>query len=128
MKFLLVLAAIIAFASAEGPLNIQNNNVGDIVNVGVGLNAVVSSNVEVNILTVLMALLNQQLVGIGGGEAPTPFENQEQVAVAQHQLPALPDYKNLLSELISKSKQVKITPEMIEKAKEFLQNARNPQQ
>ncbi|CAG9805079.1 unnamed protein product [Chironomus riparius] len=84
MKFLgfaIVLIFCIAAAlaqdepAASGPLSITGNNIGDIVTVGVNANAVVSSNTELNILTMLAALLNQQLAVVG--DIPLPIEPAE---------------------------------------------------
>lgn len=78
MKFLgvaivLIFCIVAALAQEEsvGPVSITGNNIGDIVTVGVNANAVVSSNTELNILTILAALLNQQL--LVAGDIPLPI-------------------------------------------------------
>lgn len=131
MKFVIAFVAFIAVAIA-GPISISDNNVGDIVNVGVGLNAVLSNSVNTNILTALLAMLNQQAVLINGSES-APFENQEQVALpespVEDQLPVVDVLKNMLTpELISKIKEVKLTPETIERVKAVLKNLKNTKQ
>ena len=67
--------AVLAQEEVAGPVSITGNNIGDIVTVGVNANAVVSSNTELNILTILAALLNQQLAVVG--DIPLPIEPTE---------------------------------------------------
>lgn len=64
MKVIVALFAIIAVVAAA-PTQISDNNMGDIVNVGVDLNANISNHVDQNIVAVLVALLNQQGIVIG---------------------------------------------------------------
>lgn len=47
-----------------GAISVSHNNIGDIVNVEISANAVVSSNIEQNIITILLGLLNQQGVAV----------------------------------------------------------------
>jgi len=95
MKFVAI--ALLAFAAAvsANPINVSGNNVGDIVTVGVNLNAVLSNSVDQNIVNVIAAILNQQAIAVGGGEEAS-------------QVPAVPEVPEVLS-------QMHITPEMIEK-------------
>lgn len=72
MKFLAF--AFIAFsclvlisADDSSPVEISNNNVGDIVTLNLNANAVVSSKIDQNILSVLLGLLNQQAAVVGTG-------------------------------------------------------------
>lgn len=44
----------------DGAISVSHNNIGDIVNIELSANAVLSSNIEQNIITVLLGLLNQQ--------------------------------------------------------------------
>ena len=68
MKIFLVLFFIVCliactFAEGEdemGPISITKNNIGNILTVDVDASAVVSSNVEANIIQALLAALNQQ--------------------------------------------------------------------
>ncbi|KAL7029677.1 hypothetical protein ACKWTF_006316 [Chironomus riparius] len=126
MKFaiaLIAFAAISAVKSESAPVQISGNNVGDVVTVGVNLNAVVSSNAEVNILTALIEALNQQAV-IGNVDIPegiAPIENKEEFSVIDKLPEGLPDLKNInVKELIQKIKDFKITPELIEKLKALM--------
>lgn len=95
MKFIAVFLLAFIAAAIAGPVSISDNNVGDIVTVGVNANAHLSNEVNMNIISVIIALLNQQalIVGDGGngddGGVPTPTHP-------------------------------KITPEMIEKVKNLL--------
>lgn len=79
MKFLgvaivLIFCIVAALAQEEsaGPVSITGNNIGDIITVGVNANAVVSSNTELNIITMLAALMNQQLLATG--DIPLPID------------------------------------------------------
>lgn len=109
MKFAaFTLLAFVAFAVAN-PISVSNNNVGDIITVGLSANAVVSSNIEQNIVTILAALLNQQAIGISAASSVS-----EQVA----ETPELQQF-NLSPELIEKVKN-HISPEIIEKVKSFM--------
>ncbi|CAG9802845.1 unnamed protein product [Chironomus riparius] len=126
MKFVIALiafAAISAVKSESAPVQISGNNIGDVVTVGVNLNAVVSSNAEVNILTALIEALKQQAV-IGNVDIPegiAPIENKEEFSVIDKLPEGLPDLKNInVKELIQKIKDFKITPELIEKLKALM--------
>ncbi|CAO1436656.1 unnamed protein product [Diamesa serratosioi] len=57
----IVIFALIAIASA-GPIQITDNNVGDIITVGINANAVLSSQVDANIINVIAGLINQQAI------------------------------------------------------------------
>lgn len=79
MKFfpLILILCLVALAQSEVPVQVSGNNVGDIVTVGVNANAVLSNNMEANILTVLAAILNQQAVLNGGDNPIVPTANDE---------------------------------------------------
>jgi hypothetical protein len=73
------LLAFIAFIVMAEPVKISNNNVGDIVTVGVNANVQLSNEIDVNIVTLLAALLNQQALIAAGNlntatlaDAPEP--------------------------------------------------------
>lgn len=120
MKIAITLLAFVAAAVAieAGPVSIQNNNVGDIVNVNVDANAVLSSNIESNIVTVLLALLNQQAALVNGnlpeGIAPTDAEPQ------QNPIAGLLGNLKITPEMIETVKNVEVTPELVEKIKSFI--------
>jgi phosphate/sulfate permease len=62
MKFVAIaLLAFVATAIA-GPVSISDNNIGDIVTVGVNANAQLSNSIDQDIVNVIVALLNQQAV------------------------------------------------------------------
>lgn len=100
MKFVAVtLLALIAAVSAA-PVSVSDNNIGNIVTVGVNANLSLKNEINQDIINVIVALLNQQAIvvgtpGGGGGDdivgGPTPT------------LPKL-----------------NITPEMIEKFKSLI--------
>lgn len=60
----ITLLAFVALA-ASSPVQISDNNVGDIVTVGVNANANLSNHVEQNIISIIVALLNQQGIAVG---------------------------------------------------------------
>jgi hypothetical protein len=111
MKFAAVaLLAFIAAVSAGplgGPISVSNNNVGDIVTVDVKANAVLSNNMEANIVTVLAALINQQAALIAGNGNTANLPTGETADIPE--LPKLPQLSD-----------IKLSPEMIEKVKSFL--------
>lgn len=61
MKFaIIVLLAFIAAVSA-GSVKVNDNHIGNIVTVDVNADAVISNNMQQNMLTMLLAALNQQV-------------------------------------------------------------------
>lgn len=64
--------------SAVGPVSISNNNVGDIVTVEVSANALVSSNIEQNIITLLAALVNQQAISASASGSSNDLEHHDE--------------------------------------------------
>lgn len=72
----LIIAALLVFvaATAAGPISISDNNVGDIVTVGINANATLSNKIDQNIISIIVGILNQQLIGIGlpRPDRPTP--------------------------------------------------------
>ena len=93
MKFAAVILLAFVAATIAGPVSIQDNNVGDIVTVGINANAQLTNQVDQTIVNVIMALLNQQAIAVVTSDAAAPVE-----------APKIPE----------------ITPEMIEKVKAFL--------
>lgn len=110
MKFVAITLLAFVAAAIAGPISISDNNVGDIVTVGINANAVLSSNIEQNIVTVLAALLNQQAIGVVAGSAT---EHQE--------TPELHEF-NVSPEMVEQLKS-HITPELIEKVKSHISPA-----
>lgn len=90
----ITLLALVALA-ASSPVQVSDNNLGNIVNVGISANVELSNHVEQNIISIIVALLNQQgiVVGLPGRDG----------AEANNDVP-----------------QFKITPEMIETVKSML--------
>lgn len=75
MKFVAItlLASLVAVAMAN-PVSISDNNVGDIVTVGINAKAELSNKIDQNIFSVIIALLNQQAI-VAGNDEPQPNEN-----------------------------------------------------
>jgi hypothetical protein len=98
MKFVAITILAFVVTVIAGPMSISDNNVGDIVTVGINANAKLSNEVDQTFVNVILALLNQQAIVAGD-------RNTEEVAPAA-EAPKLPE--------------LNITPEMIEKVKSFL--------
>lgn len=114
----LIAITVLAFVAAvsANPVSVSNNNIGDIVTVGVNANAVLSSNIDQNIVTVIAALLNQQVIGVATGSLEHAID--QEAATADIESPKLPEF-NISPELIEKVKS-QISPELIEKFKNLL--------
>lgn len=64
MKFVLVAVLALIAAVSAGPVQLTDNNMGDIVSVGVNLEADITSNIDQNIVSVIVALLNNQEIDV----------------------------------------------------------------
>lgn len=60
-----IIACTFVAAQDDSPMKVSGNNIGNIVNLNVDASAVVSSNVEANIVQVLAAYLRQQAAIVG---------------------------------------------------------------
>jgi hypothetical protein len=120
MKIAIAVLAFVAAAVAieAGPIEAGNITV-NIVTIEVNANAVIDSNIETNIITVLFALLNQQAAIINGDvpEGIVPTEEEH----AENPLAAL--LKHISPEMIANVKNVEVTPKLIEKVKSFVNKA-----
>lgn len=116
----LIAITILSFVAAglANPVSVSNNNIGDIVTIGVNANAVLSSNIDQNIVTVIAALLNQQAIGVVTGSLDHAIG--QDAATNGNESPKLPEF-NISPEMIEKVKN-QISPELIEKFKNFLDN------
>lgn len=65
-----VLLAFIVVVIRADPVKISDNNVGDIVTVGINANAVLSNEMNQNILSIIVGILNQQAIVALPGEVP----------------------------------------------------------
>jgi hypothetical protein len=103
MKFSVVLLAFVA-AAVAGPVSISDNNVGDILTVGVNANLKLSNQVDQTIVNVLLGYLNQQGILIRRPEGD------------DSEVPRWPEDR--------------ISPDMIERVREWLANRepREPQE
>lgn len=78
MKLVLIAFMVcIAAVLAQDPIEISHNTVGDIININVDADAVLSNNVEANIVTVLLALLNQQAAVVAANSASAAADTPE---------------------------------------------------
>lgn len=62
MKVIAIVIFALIAAASSAPIQISDNNVGDIVTVGINANAVLSSQVDANIINVIAGLINQQAI------------------------------------------------------------------
>lgn len=111
MKTIIAFFAVIAVAFAA-PMNISDNNIGDISSIAIKVNAVVSSNIEASLATVLAAAQNQQAALINGELPPmgiAPANSEEPSSDIQ-----------ITPQLLSEVKNIKITPDMINSIKNAL--------
>jgi hypothetical protein len=126
MKFtiFIVLAAAAVLIEAN-PISVSNNNVGDIVTVGVNANAQLSSSIETNLVTVLLGLINQQAAlinadipeGIVGASANGIVPQLESEGASE---PITVTRKFVPEALVEKIKNLKVSPELIEAVKAYL--------
>ena len=65
-----VLLAFIVVVIRADPVKISDNNVGDIVTVGINANEVLSNEMNQNILSIIVGILNQQAIVALPGEVP----------------------------------------------------------
>lgn len=108
MKFVAITLLACIAAAIAGPIQISNNNVGDIVTVDLNANAVLSSQIDQNILLGIIGLFNQQAVIAGANndaDADAPRDTQAE-------LPKISSIPNL--------SEIHITPELVEKVKALI--------
>lgn len=107
----LVVSALVAAVAFAGPINVSDNNIGDIVTVGVNANLNITNRIDQNIINIIGVWLSQELGVIdidreGGIRAPNIPDRPT--------LPDFPDFPN----------RPNITPEMIERIRDLLEQAR----
>lgn len=98
MKFVAITLLALIAAVYANPISVSDNNIGDIVNVGISANLELSNKVEQNIISVILGILNQQAIVIG--------RRQGQATADAADTPDVPKFK--------------ITPEMIDNIKNLL--------
>lgn len=91
MKLVAVTLLALIAAVAAGPINVSDNNVGDIVSVGINANLEISNQIEQNIISIIVALLTDQDLNINLPEG----------------WPSAPNLRN-------------VSPEMIERVRELI--------
>ena len=98
MKFAeFLIYALLVAAVVANPVSISDNNIGDIITVGIKANLEISNKVEQNIISIIVALLNQELGIIrlpGGPEAPN-LPHPEFASIS-------PDMRDQIRELLQK--------------------------
>jgi hypothetical protein len=86
MKFAAVLLLAFVAAATAGPISVSDNNIGDIVTVGINANAQLSNQIDQDIVNVIVALLNQQ-----GAVVVPPKQPESPVAPEIPVIPETPD-------------------------------------
>lgn len=103
-----------------GPISVQDNNIGDIVNVGVNIQADIKTEIDSTIVNVLVALLTQiGDLNLGGG---APAAEEQEVAVPLQNGDLLKALGNLkaLGEMGEQPKE-QLEKVLSEKAEQFVQ-------
>lgn len=77
MKFVAIALLVCIAAVIADPIEFSHNTVGDIININLDANAVVSSNVEANLFSAILGLLSQQaaVVAPSGAVADAPADS-----------------------------------------------------
>lgn len=90
----IVAFTLLAFIAAvfAGPISVSDNNIGDIVTVGINANLNLSNQVDQDIVNVIIALLNQQAIAV----APSAETND--AAPASVETPKLPEISHEMVE------------------------------
>lgn len=81
MKFVALTVLALVAAVYAAPTSISDNNIGDIINVGINADIKIDNKVDQDIVNVILAYLNQQAIVIAPnlpGEDPTPFKGESQ--------------------------------------------------
>lgn len=94
MKFLAVILLALVAAINAAPINVSDNNIGDIITVGIKGSIDIQNEVNQDIINVIIAMVNQQL-----GVIVAPGSAAEEEYASQHN---------------------RLTPEMIEKFRALL--------
>lgn len=107
MKFVAITLLACIAAATSAPIQFSNNNVGDIITVDLDANAVLSSQIDQNILSVILGLFNQQAAIVAAGDAAgAPYD-------AQSEMPKIPEIPSISD--------IHITPELVEEVKALIQ-------
>lgn len=102
MKVLVILLLAIAPLILSAPSQITDNNVGNIVNVGIRGNLTAYNRVDLTLINFLAAMYNRQLTVVAAPAGPEMEQNSE--------ISAIPS---------------EITPEMIEQFKEYMKDIKH---
>lgn len=94
MKFVAIVVIALIAAVSSAPTQITDNNVGDIITVGINANLNLSNQVDMDIVNVIVGLINQQAAVGSLNEAET-------VAV-----PFVPSTKTISPELLESIKRI----------------------
>lgn len=84
MKQILILVAVTFVTVIANPVTVDHNKFGNIINAKLGLHAVASSNIDVNVFSALLAAVNQQAAVSAPGAASG--DEQDKVALLKDML------------------------------------------
>ena len=83
MKFIaIVVLALIAVVSCD-PIQISDNNVGDIITVGISAKADISNNIDTDIVNVIVALLRQN---VDDSNSAVPLVEESEIEVGEPEM------------------------------------------
>lgn len=67
MKFALLIVATLAVSALSAPTQITDNNIGDIITVGVKADLELDNKIDATLVNLLASFYNNQKIKIGGG-------------------------------------------------------------
>lgn len=99
MKFLILIFALLAVGVFSAPTQISDNNIGDIITVGVKADLNLNSQIDATIVDFLAQFRNLQNVGIGGGSRNlNPFSQKTAFKMPALSPETFQNFAKLLSE------------------------------
>lgn len=107
MKFFAITVLALVAAINAAPINVSDNNIGDVITVGIKGSIDIDNKMDQRLVNVMAAYINQQL-GVVGGIPDAPN-------LPDFPIPEFPDIPSPF-----KITPDMITPELIEKVKGFL--------
>jgi hypothetical protein len=130
MKFAAVFLLAFVASAIAGPTSISDNNVGDIITVGIKADLKIKNEVDQTLVNVIGAYLNRQSIGIGGGddgsdrESRIPPELRERIREWLRNRGGDDDgssgIRDRIRDRIRDSD--RISPELLERIREWLRN------
>jgi hypothetical protein len=104
MKFVAIALFACIAAAVAGPVSISDNNVGNIVTVGLNANAVLSNQVDQTIVNVIAALLNQQGLVVAPSAGVSSLKATAEDSATVPEVPETPQIPQITPEMFEKFK------------------------